>query len=269
MTVITSQEIASGRPALSRPTTPGETGGIKLPKAWLCIPSARQERESTVQQWFDAGYGVALWKDGPGPEFERIESRITVWHPNYPGYASAINRLSDMVFEYDVTAEWVVIGGDDVEPDHHHTPGEIAESMNAYFRGTFGVVQPVGDRWHEGVGGFSNAPIDRVAGSAWIGREFARRAYGGNGPLWPGYQHMFVDEELQEVAEKLGVFWQRRDLIQKHMHWGRGSTDSEVIERPAKLPAHLEKWNTPKHWRESKQLFEERKAAGFPGCNPL
>ena len=35
-------------------------------------------------------------------------------------------------------------------------------------------MQPTGDR-------FAQGQIDRIAGSAWIGREFARRAYGGNG----------------------------------------------------------------------------------------
>ncbi len=132
---------------------------------------------------------------------------------------------------------------------------------------TFGVMQPTGDRWHEGLGGFTNAPIDRVAGSPWIGREFARRMYGGKGPYFPGYKHMFVDEELQRVAEKYGVFWQRRDLTQRHNHWGRGATDKAVIE--AKIPAHLVQWNTPEHWKESKALFESRKGAGFPGAEPI
>jgi hypothetical protein len=120
------------------------------------------------------------------------------------------------------------------------------------------------------MGGFKNALIDRVCGSAWIGRDFATRMYQGNGPLWPGYHHMFVDEELQEVAIKMGVLWQRRDLIQIHNHVlrhpepGKLKLSSELAKAP-----HLAKWNTPEHWNESKKLFQDRKATGFPGSDPL
>lgn len=78
--------------------------------------------------------------------------------------------------------------------------------------------------------------------SAWIGREFARRAYGGNGPLWDAYTHMFVDEELKCVAEKNGVYWMRPDLVQLHMHWQRESEaiDSRAIGKPETArPAHM------------------------------
>jgi len=119
-------------------------------------------------------------------------------------------------------------------------------------------MQPTGDRWAEGQWGFQNAPIDRVAGSAWIGREFALRAYGGDGPLWPEYRHMFPDEELQCVAEKLGVFWQRRDLTQFHNHWGRNGNAAD-------MPTFLAEANSREHWDKYKALFEARKAAGFPG----
>lgn len=138
-------------------------------------------------------------------------------------------------------------------------------------RRTFGVMQPTGDRWQEGMGGFSSAPIDRVAGSPWIGRAFAERVYGGNGPYWPEYTHMFVDEELQAVAEKLGVFWQRRDLVHLHRHALRHEDPKKLVdagELPRKAP-HLVKWNTQEHWGAMKRIFEQRKAAGFPGHEPI
>jgi hypothetical protein len=133
---------------------------------------------------------------------------------------------------------------------------------------TLGVMQPTGDRWGADElwarQRFPDRPayIDRVAGSAWIGREFAQRAYGGNGPLWSEYAHMFCDEELQCVAEKLGVFWQRRDLTQHHAHWGRdGFTHA--------APDFLREANSGGHWAKYGELFARRKAAGFPGSEVL
>ncbi len=257
---------------------------------WLTIPSARPVEEvvPVLKLWRERGYQIALWRD------DGLRGDLMPWvdHLNssfeYPGYAQSVNALINNIISLDANADWFVCAGDDTEPDPDHSAEEIAQECANHFgrllppkltrpivdrcqidpqSRTFGVMQPTGDRWHEGVGGFSNAPIDRVAGSPWIGREFARRMYGGKGPYWPEYQHMFVDEELQNVAEKYGVFWQRSDLTQRHNHWGRGATDKAVIE--AKIPAHLVKWNTPAHWRESKALFESRKAKNFPGVEPI
>jgi hypothetical protein len=82
---------------------------------------------------------------------------------------------------------------------------QIAKECTAHFGGTFGVMQPTGDRW-------ANGSIDRICGSPWLGREFCTRMYHGKGPMYGGYLHMFGDEELQHVATRLGVLWQRRDL---------------------------------------------------------
>ena len=67
------------------------------------------------------------------------------------------------------------------------------------------------------------------------------------------------------MAEKLGVFWQRRDLTQEHRHWARPRGDW----RDAPDWAH--KINNPQFsdWDKSKALFAARKAAGFPGHEPL
>jgi len=129
-------------------------------------------------------------------------------------------------------------------------------------------MQPTGDRWGEGQGGFADAPIDRVADSPWISREFARRMYGGTGPYWHEYRHQFVDEELQNVALKLGVFWQRPDLTQRHNHWGR-PRDGEIMAPSSRMPAFLAEANSAEHWRKYKGIFEARRAAGFPGHEPI
>jgi hypothetical protein len=253
---------------------------------WLCIPSARppEEAEKVLKLWRERGYKIALWRDGNASLIEWSEHNVDlcVTMRTYPGYGRAVDMLVQYVIENREDAEWFIAAGDDTEPDPNHSAEEIARecsdhfySLNARNRDqiteqwdTFGVMQPTGDRWHEGVGGFSNAPIDRVAGSAWYGREYCRRMYQGNGPLFSGYKHMYVDEEAQEVALRMGVFWQRRDLIQRHNHWGRGENDKSLVRDPV-LPPHLLKWNTKEHWDESKKLFLERRAAGFPGHEPL
>lgn len=268
---------------------------------WLTIPSARPpaEAEKCLALWRKQGYRIALWRDMPAWDAPS-DPPCELMHvePMYPGYAEAVNRLISQVMALDPHAEWFVTGGDDVEPDLNHTADEIAGQCSGYFRGlydgsdgrrrrlrhhlsytkgvntsegwgalsdvaaTFGVMQPTGDR-------FANGSIDRIAGSPWIGREFARRMYGGNGPYWHEYRHMFLDEELQCVAEKHGVFWQRRDLIHLHQHFMRENAHLESMAVKRDIPPHLMEANSPEHWNKYQAIFKARKAAGFPGSEPL
>ena len=82
--------------------------------------------------------------------------------------------------------------------------------------------------------------------------------YGGQGPLWPGWTHMHVDDELQAVATMLGVFWQRPDLTHYHDHWGRTT---------GRMPGYMRKANM--EFNVSARIFAERKATGFPGHEPI
>ncbi len=242
---------------------------------WLTIPSARpaQEVNALIAKWHERGYKVALVLD-PGTDHYDAEH---VFRGEYQGYAKSVNFLTGWLIANEPNAEWFIAAGDDTLPDPNKTADEIARECNDHFYqlnsknreqiaeqwDTFGVMQPTGDRWGDGRGAY----IDRVCGSAWIGREFARRMYGGKGPLWPGYQHMFCDEELQYVSIKMGVLWQRPDLTHHHRHWGRANGNDFAVHPT--IPKHLQQWNTPKHWHESKAMFEERKAAGFPGHEPI
>lgn len=160
---------------------------------------------------------------------------------------------------------------------------------------TFGVMQPTGDRWgeHQIPGGHKfelwpdqpercihcgqgyDAPrhmvgayIDRVCGSPWIGRQFAERMYQGNGPYWPEYTHMGVDEELQAVAVKMGVLWQRPELIHYHDHWGRPHGAGKY-GNAADMPDFLFRANSTEEWYRYKRIFDERKRLGFPGHEPI
>jgi len=220
---------------------------------WYCIPSARpvQEAQKCVDAWRAQGYKVALWRD----QVDGIDCDMLVVS-KYEGYAEAVNALVREVLAIDPSCSWIVTGGDDVYPDQSKRADEIAnECCEAFKPGTFGVMQPTGDRWGEDEN--KSAYIDRVAASPWIGRDFCERAYGGNGPLWAAYTHMFVDEELWYVAKLFGVYWERRDLKHVHQHWARDGKQS--------MPDFLVKVNSPEHWDKYRKLFENRKAAGFPG----
>jgi hypothetical protein len=258
--------------------------------------------------WLDAGYNVAIWRDsadGLLPDLS-IQHRIIRVVGEYPGYAKACNQLTKLALE-DKTCSWVVCAGDDTLPDPQHTPDAIALECSEHFKdaawpkcwswaagykspeeaiaagayaeqkkqslwsayfadlySTFGVMQPTGHRWGDRQGPY----IDRVAGSAWIGRTFALRMNKGQGPFHPDFTHMFSDECLQEVATKLGVFWQRPDLIHFHQHWGL-PREGERFATSDRMPEHVKQWNTPKHWKDSKELFERLKADEFKECMPL
>lgn len=276
---------------------------------WYCIPSKRPDG-GTAPLWRAKGYKVALFRDAGDPP---VEADL-ILTGKYPGYGAAVNALCAEVIARDKDADWLVTGGDDVEPDHKHAPEDIGTECSAYFarnwasryaggfdvcnpengdpiamqlfggiiRGrsrsgaiigssefikrtrTFGVMQPTGDRWGDDPlqqNFCGSAYADRVCCSPWMGREFCRRMYGGDGPFWSGWHHMRVDEELQEVAIKLGVLWQRQDIIHLHRHWARA--DAPV------MPGFLAEVNGAQHWVETTQLFKARRDAGFPGHEPI
>lgn len=230
---------------------------------WYCIPAKRGLETSTVPKWKAAGYKVALFGDTYA-EMEPFAPDFLIVG-KYKGYARAVNELVRAVLDRDQACDWIVTGGDDVNPSEGD-PSRIAAECTAHFGGTFGVMQPTGDRWGENdtimKAMFPDRPayIDRICGSPFIGRAFVDWAYGGKGPLWPEYYHMYVDEELYEVAKANGVLWQRKDLIHHHEHVMR---NGEVTP-----PPFLQKVYGQAHWGEAKAIFERRKAAGFPGAIP-
>lgn len=235
---------------------------------WVTVPSKRPPEE--VQRWALAwkamGYSIALWRD-PG-ESEGVASHVDmVIVDPYQGYAVATNKL--IQYAIGKGAQWCVIGGDDVWPDTTKRADEIAAECEKHFGGTFGIMQPCSDRWGESAGSIAKygpdraAYIDRIAGSAWFGREACRRLYGGNGPLWTGYAHMFVDQEACEVGDKLGIYWRRRDIGQKHEHWAR--PDNRTRED---CPHFLREVSGSDHWEKYRAIYEDRARLGFPGHEP-
>ena len=259
---------------------------------WYAIPSARSLSviEETIGKWLAMGYKVMLWRDKPAvDDFSEIQwaremGVSATWQAVYPGYSQVVNALCREILARDPAADWIVTGGDDVEPDPNKRADEIGRECSEYFAKlywsagnafggveridnspTFGVMQPTGDDWYDFHGGKRSRIIERIAGSPWMGLEFCRRMNGGAGPLWPEYTHCFEDEELQNVAQKLGVLWQRPDLTHMHYHWSRQGH----LKLSPEPPAHLKEATSRAHWEKYKALFEQRKAAGFPGHEPI
>jgi hypothetical protein len=240
---------------------------------WLTIPSARPAAEiaDRIQRWQRQGYRIALWRNGPNVDdalpflTNRDALKAT---PEYAGWGQSINGMIKEICAYDPQAQWFVGGGDDTDPDPTKTADDIAAECTEEFGGTLGVMQPTGDRWGEDEiwarHRFPHAPayIDRICGSPWIGREYARRANRGAGPFWPEYHHFHADEELCVIAKRDGLMWQRRDLIHFHDHPLRTGDRS-------KLPEFLEYINSPEYWSESTALFVKRRNVGFPGSSLL
>lgn len=246
------------------------------PCVWLTIPSARPIADvaAVVKLWRAQGYNIALWRDEAVATAGLCDELLV---GPYPGYARAVNALIKHVMEIHPEAGWFIAGGDDTLPDPGNDALTIAAECVAHFGGldldmvrrgylgsTFGIMQPTGDRWGDARGAY----IDRVAGSPWIGREFARRAYKGNGPLWHEYFHMGVDEELRAVAVKLGIYWERPDLTQHHQHWGRPKP-GQRFGLASNMPDFLRRANSAEEWNRYKRLIAERSAAGFPGSELL
>lgn len=214
---------------------------MKRYEVWYAIPSASHLRASVcLAKWKSRGYKTAVLVDGNTRAPACVDHYIDV--TNYPGYWVASNALCMALQSADI----VVCGGDDVYPDPGANPQSVADQFFKRFPDGFGVMQPTGDDLDG---------TDRICGSPWFGKGWLREGYGGRGPFWPEYMAFYGDEDLFNVAKKLGVLWQRPDLTQYHDHWIRTGG-------PEKTPYQIK---NDRYWEADKAIFQRRKATGFPG----
>ncbi len=164
---------------------------------WYLCPSARPkaEAEACLQAWLDFGCRVMILRQGEPLELPITQYPVTF----YPGCAVSENNLIRTAMNIDERADWFVLGGDDYWPDLTKSMWQIALECTQHFCGTFGVMQPTGDRYNEGY-------IDTAAASPWIGIDFCKRAYQGRGPKFEDYYHLYADTELQKVAQIYNYF---------------------------------------------------------------
>ncbi len=213
-----------------------------MPEVWYAIPSANPELCARhLPAWRERGYRVAVLQNRVRAD---IPADAVVWSDTYPGWAGSVNELCARVVPR--SADIVVTGGDDMLPEPSLSAEQIAESFFERFPDGFGVMQPVGDT-------FMNT--HEYCGSPWLGRAWVDRAYGGAGPMPPGYAHNWADHELRWVAEAMGVLWQRVDLAQEHAHFSRAGAE----------PPEYWKAAVSGHDRADVEHFLSRLWAGFPG----
>jgi hypothetical protein len=210
---------------------------------WLVFPSCNVKRARTaLEAWRARGYYVAVHLDPGLLQGETIGADVQHVAP-FQGYWSSVNALAQSVAD---KATMIVAAADDMEPDPVQHPNAIAEAFYQRFPDGYGVMQPTGD---------DLAGTDKICGSPWFGMRWVAEAYCGRGPCPLKYRHFFGDEELLHVARGQGVLWQRPDLTQRHNHW----------MRPGGPPRTDYQIKSSAWWDADQQLFNERRAAGFPG----
>lgn len=232
---------------------------------YFVVPSARPvaECKPVFEAWRDMGYYTLIQRDH-GAECGELWDVAEIIQRPYRGYVESVNALAKAALASDPGCDWIVTGGDDTYPDPNKRAEEIAAECSEHFRGSFGIMQPTGDPWADSQGRI----IERLAGSAWMGREWCRRAYQGRGPQCPEYHTYFADIELQCVAQRLGVFWQRHDLTHMHQNWARPKSEGDHPTRQ-RIPEFLAEVNSPEYWGRWKPIFDRRQREGFPGSDPL
>lgn len=214
---------------------------------WFCCPSARpqDQAEFCFEAWRERGYRTAAIR----PKQPLRATDLGCIEPRYLGWAASVDRLAALILAEDPDCTAIATGGDDCWPDPAMTAAQIEAQFVGFFDGTFGVMQPTG--CHE-------PAMDQAATMPWLGREWCERACGGLGPLWPQYRHYFADAELKEVAGALNRYIEVDVINQDHRHWKKPPRQER--------PPHL--LQVAKTWEQDRDLFEQRKAEGWPGGWP-
>lgn len=218
------------------------------------FPSVNYDRAAqALDRWLAKGYAARIWADPDDTRFSKLVGQHShVVFAGYPGYFSACAVLAEMEMQRLYGAYVVVLAGDDMHPDPNRTASEIAGECADRYGGYTApwVMQPTGDDLRG---------TDKICGSPWLSLGWVARAYLGrfSVPVW--YRQFYGDEELLEVAKRLGVLHQRPDLTQRHDHWSR--KDVKIPRLP------YQEANTKRWWDVDAKTFAERKAAGFPGSD--
>ena len=211
----------------------------------LCYSSGRADLDRagrTFEKWHELGYATAAF----------LDDRRKPDHCDYPvsgiyrGWARAVNTLCDLLLSNVENVDWIVTGGADILPDPELFGDEIAELCTEHFDGTYGVMQPSGDKF--------GALVNKEACvSPWLGRDWITSAYSGRGPLLADYFHFYADTDLMHVATKAKRLWWCDSFVQYHDHY---------LRRGESVPAHLERAAAANP--KDRALFESRRRAGFP-----
>jgi hypothetical protein len=202
--------------------------------------------------WKARGYRTAIIFERQ--DLARVRAGRRVMQERHLGYGVSLNRLIATVLAEMSDCTAIVTGGDDTFPVETVDAAELERQFLERFPDTLGVMQPTGDDWCGSYGEDGRRSNEISAQSPWLGRAFCERAYRGSGPYWPGYYHFYADTELQAVAERLEIFWQRPDIADFHNNWKRHGHVR---------PKHL--YEARRRWAADQALFLSRRENGFPG----
>lgn len=210
---------------------------------WYMFPTMTEKAaQKTIALWKSEGYRVAVLTE------ERMDVKqadIHILTKDFRNWGHAQNKIMKKLLTWDRSADFFIAGSDDIEPHQGlEIPKVIEELKQEYGEDLYCVMQPIGDPY----GG-----INHCAPHPWIGRGWAKKQF----PLCPLYHHLYVDQELKDVAEAEGAFCTRSDIIQVHKHWGRdGCSDFLPEERRMAIKRHR---------LADKKLYDTRKAKRLLG----
>jgi hypothetical protein len=229
---------------------------------WFVLPTACPQRfaQRCFDAWRDQGYKVAIIRDEK--DSWPLSADICLRQPEYLGYGLAVNKLAKHVLAVDPSCYVIVVAGDDIYPCTTKRADEIAGEFLEHFRGTLGVMQTHGNEGHHRAKDGSYVP-DTVAWSPWLGFSWIKRAYEGAGPIHPGFYHYWSTTNLHDVANRLGLYWYRTDIIQWDDNWKHTDSKRKRLGKPKYI--YKAKERVP----ADHALYLSIKANGYPGCGLL
>jgi hypothetical protein len=211
---------------------------------WIVFPAGNPVAgQVCANLWKHAGWRVAAQTDPGQPQ---IKCDLPITAP-FASVAETFNTFARQLRG----AKGIIYGNDDEFPGYGADVENFTAAFLSRFPDTFGVAQPTRCSTPDIIGG---APYPLVGG------EFARRINGGQGAFREEYGHYFDDRELHDVAELLGCFAVLPDVEIKHLHHSYGFPDM--------LPKQARQRARDRH-ANARKLYEERKANGFPGHEPI
>jgi hypothetical protein len=211
-------------------------------KAWYAVPSARlvKEAQRCFDAWREMGFAVAATRKLPDLRLDML-----LCLPTYSGLWNHTNILAKQIIDDDPECQVIASGGDDCWPDPTKRADEIVDEFVEHFGGTLGVMVTKGP----------TPGHDRCAWAPFLGREWCERAFEGRGPTEPAFWHNFGDAYLYEVAERLGLLWERNDLEVAHHKWN--------LQSPRQRPPHL---LVPRAmWAADNARYQQLVADSYPG----
>lgn len=222
-------------------------------KHFAVFPSATEGKAvEAVDAWRAKGYKTLVYMDAPNL---RCNADIVIYGAGcaYPGYYRLIGTLARQAF--DKGADVVTCIGDDMLPPEQGAEW-VAEDYFKRYKTGLGVYQGCGDE--QGKDETGTPAAARICGSPTFGKDWSNRAYKGAGAFCDIYGSYYGDEDLFNVARKLGLLWLEPSVTIKHLHWSWGWTQIQDYHQ-----------RNQRGWEQDQRIFFTRRAAGFPGSELL